>query len=224
MSFTTPIILNNFNRLTTTRQMAEDLYDLGYTNVRILDNGSTYPKLLEWYNNCPFPVERVNNLQGLALWNSGYINTFPQGSWVAYSDSDLELNPDTPQDFLSRMVLLATKYKVDKVGLALNRDDIPEDNEYSLGAKNWEAKYWEREVEKEVYDAEVDTTFSILKVGLPFQYSSLRVAGPFTARHIPWYNKWDSLDEEERYYLEHCGEWSTYGRMYQKYKQNQIIT
>lgn len=202
--------------------MCEDLYDLGYTNIHILDNASTYPPLLSWYENCPFKVERVANLQGLALWNSGFINKFPQESWIAYSDSDLELNPETPQDFISQMINLATKYGREKVGLALEREDIPEDSEYRIGTKSWEAKYWQNQLEPNVYDAEVDTTFAVIRVGQPFQYSSLRVAGDFTARHLPWYTDFNNLDEEELYYLQRCGEWSTYGRMYQRHKQNQI--
>lgn len=202
--------------------MCEDLYDLGYTNIHILDNASTYPPLLKWYENCPHHVERVANLQGLALWNSDYINKFPQGSWIAYSDSDLELNPNTPHGFISQMMGYGDKYGRIKVGLALKREDIPEDNEYNSGAKRWEAKYWERELEPNVFDAEVDTTFALIKVGQPFQYASLRVAGDFTARHLPWYNRWDNLDEEELYYLTNAGEWSTYRRMYEKYKQTQV--
>lgn len=202
--------------------MCEDLQDMGYGNIHILDNASTYEPLLSWYENRPYKIRKIANLQGLALWNSDYINSFPQGSWIAYSDSDLELSSQIPNNFLSQMIGWADKYKMNKVGLALKRDDIPEDNEYARGAKAWEAKYWERELEPNVYMAEVDTTFALIKVGLPFQYPSLRIAGDFTARHLPWYANWDNLDEEELYYLSHAGEWSTYKRMYEKYKQSQV--
>lgn len=32
---------------------------------------------------------------------------------------------------------------------------------------------------------------------------SIRVAGNFTCRHIPWYMDLGNLDEEERYYIAH---------------------
>lgn len=37
-----PIIINNFNRLTTLRLLTETLTACGYTNIYILDNASTY--------------------------------------------------------------------------------------------------------------------------------------------------------------------------------------
>ena len=41
-----PIIINNFNRLTTLRLLTETLTACGYTNIYILDNASTYPPLV----------------------------------------------------------------------------------------------------------------------------------------------------------------------------------
>lgn len=38
-----PVIINNFNRLTTLKQLTKALVDRGYTNIYILDNASTYP-------------------------------------------------------------------------------------------------------------------------------------------------------------------------------------
>jgi hypothetical protein len=31
----------------------------------------------------------------------------------------------------------------------------------------------------------------------------LRIAGNFTARHLPWYKEYSTLDEEEKYFIEH---------------------
>lgn len=45
----TPIIINNFNRLSTTVQLIDALKQRGYNNIHILDNQSTYPPLLEFY-------------------------------------------------------------------------------------------------------------------------------------------------------------------------------
>mgnify|MGYP002241251986 FL=1 len=66
-----PIIINNFNRLTTLRLLTETLTACGYTNIYILDNASTYPPLLEYYKTCPFTVFHLNqNLGFKALWES----------------------------------------------------------------------------------------------------------------------------------------------------------
>lgn len=195
-----PIILNNFNRLSTTKKLADDLYSLGYTNIHILDNNSTYNPLLEWYKECHYTVKHLGaNLGQLAIYNSGYINEFK--GWVVYSDSDIELNPNFPLGAIDRMIEVAEKYNKMKVGLALKIDDLPT-TRYGIYIKREEAKFWYKEVADCIYEADVDTTFSIIKVGQPFQYQALRIAGDFTARHIPWYLDYENLSPEELYIIE----------------------
>lgn len=66
-----PIIINNFNRLTTLCLLIEALEKRGYSNIYIIDNASTYPPLLEYYNKCPYTVFRLTeNLGFKALWKS----------------------------------------------------------------------------------------------------------------------------------------------------------
>jgi hypothetical protein len=220
-----PIILNNFNRLKLTKRLAEDLYNLGYRNIHILDNNSTYPRLLEWYDskecNSKFIVKRLGeNLKALSIYNSGYINNwldnnsaFGKQKWIAYTDSDLVLSPLTPKNFIYELIRLAEKYGKTKAGLALQIYDLP-NNPYADHYKNWETKYWQQEIEKNVYEAHIDTTFCVIKPGLPFDYGAIRVGGNMTAIHQPWYTDFNNLDEEEKYYLEHCTENSTYKRYY----------
>lgn len=195
-----PIIINNFNRFNTTKKLVKDLLCLGYTDLHILDNGSTYPPLLEWYETNPCIIERLSNMGNLAIYNSDYINKFK--GWVAYTDSDIQLGKNTPKEFIERMIEVAEKYNYNKVGLALRVDNLP-DTEYALLAKLWESKYWTKMVEKDIYEADVDTTFCIIKVGQPFQYQALRIAGDLTAEHIPWYKDYNNLDDEEKYMVEH---------------------
>lgn len=219
--FNIPIVINNFNRYTLTKRLAETLFDLGYRNIHILDNNSSYPRLLEWYESyeckSKFIIKRLTeNLQALSLWNSDYINIFyPQEQWMAYTDSDLVLNPKTPRNFIYVLIMLAEKYGVRKAGLALERDDLP-DNLYGNHYREWEHRYWtkEAEIEKGIYKAAIDTTFAVIKPGMPFDYEAIRVAGDFTARHEPWYIDPYNLDEEETYYLDHCTNNSSYKRFY----------
>lgn len=195
-----PIILNNFNRLSTTKKLADDLSKLGYTNIHILDNNSTYPPLLDWYQHCPYKVELLGkNLGQLAVYNSDYINKF--NGWVAYSDSDIELNAGCPSGFIERMIQIGDKYNRNKIGLALRVDDVPT-TRYGIYIKREEKKFWTKEIEPDTYDADVDTTFSVIKVGQPFQYQAIRLAGNLTARHIPWYLDYENLNSEELYIIE----------------------
>ncbi len=221
--FDIPIILNNFNRLSTTKKLSDDLYSLGYRNIHILDNFSTYPPLLSWYDSCTYTVKRLEaNLEQLSIYNSGYINEFIDCPWVVYSDSDILLNAAIPENFVDLIIKKAEKYKYTKAGLALQINDLP-DNEYANHYKWWESKYWEKQLEPDVYEADIDTTFCVIKPGLPFDYKALRLAGNLTARHLPWYVDFDNLSEEEKYYLEHSKDWSTYKRFYTNHLSNTVI-
>ena len=210
-----PIIINNYNRLTTTKKLADDLSKLGYTNIHILDNNSTYPPLLEWYNECPYTVKRLDsNMLWLAIYNSGYINEWlGKEPWIAYTDSDVELNPLTPSSFIQTLIEKTEKYKRNKGGLALKIDDLP-DNEYANHYRGWEERYWKNKLEEDVYDAHIDTTFCIIRPGGCFDYQAIRIAGNMTARHVPWYTDFDNMTDEEKYYLETSEGWSTYKRYY----------
>ena len=66
-----PIIINNFNRLSSLLRLIDALTSCGYTRIYILDNASTYPPLLSYYESCPFEVIRLGrNLGFKALWKS----------------------------------------------------------------------------------------------------------------------------------------------------------
>ena len=219
--FDIPVVINNFNRLTLTKRLADDLHNRGYTNVHILDNNSTYPKLLEWYDSydckSKFTVERLKeNHGGLSIYNSGYINNWLyKKHWIAYTDCDIILNPLCPNNFVDVLIFFAQKYQTTKAGLALQINDLP-DNLYGNHYREWEHRYWTKEAELEpnIYNAAVDTTFCVIKPGLPFDYMAIRLAGEYTAKHGPWYTDFNNMDEEETYYLSQCSSNSTYKRFY----------
>lgn len=216
-----PIYINNFNRVSTTKRLVEDLQRLGYQDITILDNVSTYPPLLSWYDTNPCRVVRLErNMQSYALWDCGELEKHRDTLWVAYTDSDIELNYRTPYLFIDWLVLYAEKYNHSKAGLALKIDDLP-DNPYANHYRNWEQKFWSNELEPNVYDAQVDTTFCVLKPTAPNQYRALRIGGDFTAIHRPWYSNFSNLDEEEQYYLDHAENYSTYKRFYLENIKNQ---
>lgn len=217
-----PIVINNFNRLSTTKNLVEDLLCLEYTNIHILDNDSSYPPLLIWYSELK---EKYNgnvklfnigyNSGQLALWNTGYIERFYSEPYMVYTDSDIELNENTPKDFLGILINYAKQYGYDKVGLALKIDDLPETD---LGSRirNHESKFWTNELIEDLYKSDIDTTFAVIKPTNPFDYKSLRVAGKnIAAKHIPWYTDWRNMSEEEKYILDHLdNKFSTYKGYY----------
>jgi FkbM family methyltransferase len=112
------------------------------------------------------------------------------------TDADLDLNINLPVDFLEQLQTLAKTYKNGKVGLALDISDphlFYSDTEYSSGKSivDQELQFWTKPLSKDVYQADVDTTFALHTKYYEVSYRnpSIRVAGCFTARHLPWYRQ-----------------------------------
>src|ERR1700678_4193012 len=84
-----PVYINNHNRLTTTKAMTEWLLKAGTKRIVILDNGSTYAPLLEWYEKLSEGVEVVkqSNLGPWAFWESQRHTV--QATPYVVTDSDL---------------------------------------------------------------------------------------------------------------------------------------
>lgn len=196
------VVINNRNRFTTTKKLVEDLLERNTTSIWIIDNESTYSPLLDWYETVPTEVKilKYHNVGHWALWATGIVNDIKE-DWCFYTDSDIELNPLMPTDYQQQMLDLAIKYNIDKIGLALAIDDIPENYQLREQVIRNENNWWLQEVEPNVYRADTDTTFCLIKK--VDQYTSLRIAGNFTCRHVPWYHDLNNLDEEEQYYIDH---------------------
>lgn len=207
-----PIIINNCNRLTMMKKLIAGLESRGYRNIYIIDNASTYPPLLEWYSHeCPYPVFLMHeNLGHLALWKSGIYKMF-KGSYYAYTDADLELQEDCPDDFMQRFIDLLRRHPTAlKAGFSLRIDDLPDTFKLKQEVITHESQFWhpEKEIEPGVFNAPIDTTFAVYKpyfVGeiVDFKNNYFRTAPPYSARHLPWYINSSDLSDEEKYYATH---------------------
>jgi len=199
------VVINNRNRLTTTKKLVEDLLQRSTTNIIIIDNESTYPPLLEWYKTLPNNI-RVSygpNYGHHAIFQSGVINDIVE-DWCFYTDSDIQLNPNMPNDYQKVMFDLAIGYNYNKIGLALSINDLPDHymlKEQVIRNESW---WWQQKILDNVYRADTDTTFCLIKKC--DQFDSLRIAGDFTAKHMPWYLDLDNLSYEEQYYNDNLGE------------------
>ena len=202
---TIPILIINRDRLQTLERMVDTLHLLEYDNIYILDMGSTYLPLMEYYRTCKCNVVYLENNGYKSLWSTGVIDLFNQYDWIAISDSDLEFNPETPVGFIEELIVVAKDFRCDKVGLAIEYLDLT--NEYLRDiVVPIEDRYWINRLNHPthiVYDAPVDSTFCVIRPTKPFAYTALRVAGQFTCRHIDWYSNWYKLTEEEQYYFDH---------------------
>lgn len=206
-----PIIINNFNRLSSLDNLIKALEKRGYQNIYIIDNKSTYPPLLEYYNTCPYKIFMLEkNLGFKALWKSGLSKKICNDYYI-YTDSDVIPIDECPNDFIDYMFKLLNKYKyARKIGLSLRIDNLPDHYKLKHKVIEWESKFYKIKNDDGLYLAPIDTTFALYRprVGLSRSrfVEAYRTDFPYQAEHIPWYT--DSLNpsDEEVYYVSHCAQ------------------
>ncbi len=94
---------------------------------------------------------------------------------------------------------------MNKAGFGLRLDDLPATYEFRSEVLEWEAQFWETEVEAGVFRADLDTTFALYRPATPPGGSrALRTGHPYAARHMGWYSDSRHLTEEERFYRAHA--------------------
>ncbi|MBS1545347.1 MAG: glycosyltransferase family 2 protein [Bacteroidetes bacterium] len=211
-----PIVVNNFNRLTYTRQLLQFLEQSGFTRIIILDNHSSYPPLLEYYQSCPWEIIRLNtNIGHLALWRSGLYHKL-RWNYFVLTDPDVVPVENCPKGFMSYFrELLSCNYKLDKVGFGIKIDDLPDTFSLKNKVINYERAYWRVQPKTGLFQAPIDTTFALyrpltsLKAGQAFTLKAWRTGPPYLIRHLPWYIDSGHLNEEELYYRSHSNVSST---------------
>jgi hypothetical protein len=203
-----PIIINNRNRLTFMMELISSLEIRGYENIYIIDNNSTYPPLLEYYSKCQYNIFRLKqNIGHLAIWETDIYKSFINDYYV-YTDPDVVLIEECPDDFLSFFVESLKKFRyTPKVGLSLKIDDLPDCFSKKQDVIGWEKQFFQTKENEFLYVAPVDTTFALYRPwarnGANSAYKTFRSAYPYMARHKPWYIDNSNLSEEEKYYIEH---------------------
>lgn len=212
-----PIIINNYNRLTTLKQLIEVLETRGYSNIHIIDNASTYEPLLKFYETCPHNIFRLKkNVGHKSIWKTGIHKKFCQ-SFYAYTDSDVIPHENCPDDFLEHFWKIMMRYKfATKVGFGLKIDDLPDSFHHKQHIIDSESIYWKHKEEDGLYRAPIDTTFALYrpysKTNVNWYVQHFRTADDYIACHLPWYNDTKNLSEEELYYVKSCSKSSTLGQ------------
>lgn len=214
-----PIVINNFNRLTTLKILISSLEVRGYHNIYIIDNNSNYPPLLEYYNDCPYEVFRLKkNIGHKSIWKTGIYKRFWKGFYV-YTDSDVVPDDQCPDNFIEHFHEVMMRHPLaTKVGFSLRTDDLPDAFLQKKAIVDSQKIYWEHQVEKDLFRAPIDTTFALYrpfsKTNVNWYMLHFRTAGKYTAKHLPWYNDSGNLSDEEKFYINSCSKnISTYARM-----------
>jgi hypothetical protein len=214
-----PCLIPAFNNPTYVRNMIGQLSAFPELKLFVLDNASTYPRILDLYEE--IEAGRLGNARVIRLGcNAGpraiwfQLETMPQ--YFCLTDPDLEINPDLPRDFVWRLAGLTEACQVGKAGFALNLAD----RDLMLDSKfrhieGWmtiwdaEAKNWATplppcpDVGEPLYLANIDTTFAVYNkryFDARDPWVAVRVAGNYTCRHLPWYRENKLSVEEETFY------------------------
>ena len=142
----------------------------------------------------------------MALWAIGLYKQLDE--YFIYTDSDIVLPDSFPNDWKEIMLNVMKSYpEYQKVGLGIRIDDLPEHYRYKYQVMRNEGRWWLETVEPNIYKADTDTTFALMKNFGDNCYKSLRIARPdMMCRHHGWYLSLYDLDDEEKYYLDNLGE------------------
>jgi hypothetical protein len=203
-----PCFITVFNQLTWPRRMIDDIIRFGLEPI-IIDHGSTYPPLLEWYKSGDCKAQIVltgRNFGCYGFWSSG--RSKPVKDYYFVTDCDLDLS-GVPSDAVNVMTQsLRANPTVSKVGLSLEINDVPADWPLYDALHKWEDQYWTKRTPDGHWDANVGATFAVYHPSHRFPtppsaefYRAVRTDRPYTARHLPWYLNLDAVDEEFRYYM-----------------------
>ena len=205
-----PIVVIAYNNLFFVKNFILQIKK--YDNpIIVLDNKSTYEPLLEYYKELKEDLGSKIDIRFLDdNYGSGVYKIFRNSLPRIFilSDPDLELNPRMPDNFSEILLGLSNKYQAYKIALAL---DISEPDKLLpcknyLGNKNihdFESQYWKMRIEDSEYELykgghPMDTTFCLIN----YNYSKetkIRIAGDFTAKHLPWYKGFlkEHISEDE---------------------------
>jgi hypothetical protein len=191
-----PIVIIAWNNLFFVRKFVNQILRLQQPIV-IIDNNSTYKPMLEYYISLKMELkERLTiHLLDKNYGHEVYVklpHLLPEVYVI--SDPDLELNPMMPSNAIEHLLMISTMYELRKTGLALDISDsekfIP--GEFTKLVYGIESNYYKNKVidqNYELYIAPTDTTFCLINKKHD-ENRNLRVAGPFTAKHLPWYNNY----------------------------------
>lgn len=205
----TPILIICRDRLAPLQELLGWLSSAGYERPVLIDNSSTYPPLVEFLAGTDVEVIRLDqNLGHLAPWRSPIVQeAFGSTGPVIVTDCDVVPDAACPDDAVEHLAeVLLRQADIDKAGLGLRIDDLPDDYELKEQVIAWERRFWEKEISPGVFDAEVDTTFALYReLGTTHQTTrAVRTGGDYVARHLSWYASTARPTEEQAFYREHA--------------------
>ncbi|HEV8650190.1 MAG TPA: hypothetical protein VG276_12460 [Actinomycetes bacterium] len=202
-----PVVINCRDRLESLAELVAWLERAGQGPILLVDNDSTYPPLLDYYEQTPHEVVRLGQNAGpYAPWTSGVVAERFAGQWYASTDPDIVPGEGCPLDALTFFHDVLQRYPAfPKAGFGLKLDDLPDRYRFAAEVRDWERRFWDDVLEPGLYAAPIDTTFALYRPDVGFQIDiAIRTGEPYVARHTAWYVDSDDPPEEERWYRAHA--------------------
>lgn len=231
---TKPIIIPTFNN---PYYLKRTIHQLVRNNVNlpliIEDNNSTYIPMLRLLSylatlkNFYIVMKQNNDGPRHHILYRPYFNWLP--NIFLLTDPDLDFNKNLPNNFIGELELLSEKHKTFKSGFALDylmegQDLVP------FYVRALEPHYWKVLLETtengdDVFSAPIDTTFCLINKKF-FMGSTLgpglRVAGNYTASHLPWLKKPPVPLEEYLFYEKTVDHWASNIRILRESNYNRF--
>ena len=198
--------LLNRNLLTTLKGTIEFLQREPRINIYILDQDSTYPPLLEYYNTLDVKIHYFKQNAGQLSPFSREIDYLRNNEYFIITDPDC-IYDGVPDDWLDVMLNVLNNVKDRKVGFSLRIDDLP-DSEIGRDLKGTETRFWKNKNEYG-WLSEIDTTFALYHPHSAFIYEAIRLDEPYCIKHYPWYITRENINEEWLYYINNSSHAST---------------
>jgi hypothetical protein len=202
------IVIIGYNQYTYVNKMVNQLKN--YTNdIVIIDNRSDYKPLINFYeNDYYYSLLKMDKNFGHKVYEESFIVNM-LGPIFIITDPDLEFNKNLPKNFIKEMINVSNEYKAGRVGFSLliDTDDIRPGLSYAgMSLKDWEGRFWKNKIQHptlELYSAPIDTTFCLLNTMNNIHGLSIRIAGNYICKHLPWHHNYylELLDDEYDHYL-----------------------
>jgi hypothetical protein len=218
-----PVLVPCFNNPTYCASMLDKLWGAGFDDIRFVDNASSSPLMRDWLRREDARRQIIQLAENIGpnLSINQLRRDLPRHFCI--TDPDILFNRRLPSDFLNELRGLTMRHAVGKAGFAL---DISRSHLFPREAldrrdgtiSEWEEQFWSKPLHftdggDRVFDARIDTTFCIVdqKYYRPSKsFDAVRVAGRYTATHLPW-EGWAELPHGERQLYARTQRHSNYG-------------
>lgn len=214
-----PVIVVSYNNGVYVENTCRQLEKFGIKPI-IIDNNSTCKKTLHILNDLEkagtaFVARSSHNFGHEVGFIKPVYDILPEV--FAYTDPDLQYNKNLPDNFLDVLSQLTIDFSVFKAGFALDlkpEDKLKDTTFYSyhnkpihykrtLSIKEFESKHWDFRLQHtslEVYASRIDTTFAVYRKQnyIGDFHRAVRVAGDFSALHLPWFAELDLMNDTDR--------------------------